>query len=469
MKTLYKYYLIFFFPICANGQVSTFQSTVNQPFYNFFSDSIVSYDYDTTKYLSINSRLFSIGSASKSDYSSTHLFGASLLSNINNKVTFTFHFDYLVGNHNSFINEYQDSLLVFPAFGREKSRLQYNLNYYVNKFIAVDFGKGKHFIGNGYRSLILSTEHSPYPYLKFTTQFGRVKYYNLYTTFLDTQDPTQNRKKHSSIHFFNFSLTENINIGIFEGVLWQSKDENYNRGYDIEYLNPIIFYRPVEFSKHSPDNVLMGTNFNAKLRTTTLYGQLLLDDLNISQQKDRDDDYGGGFFQNKFAYQLGLKSSFKELKVLLEYNQAQPYTYAHKEPMQSFTHFNQALAHPLGANFKEFVSLVYYTKEKWKFSIKLTHAKVGLDSLETHYGQNIFASDFDAQGDGDEYSYGNFNGQGVSTQINTLHTEMAYSFKWFDVFGSVFYKSKKSDLLDQTSLWYSVGIRTFPFSTFQDY
>ena len=46
---------------------------------------------------------------------------------------------------------------------------------------------------------------------------------------------------------------------------------------------------------------------------------------------------------------------------------------------------------------------------------------------------------------------------------------MAYSFKWFDVFGSVFYKSKKSDLLDQTSLWYSVGIRTFPFSTFQDY
>ena len=92
-----------------------------------------------------------------------------------------------------------------------------------------------------------------------------------------------------------------------------------------------------------------------------------------------------------------------------------------------------------------------------------------MDSVNTHYGQNIFASDFDAQGDGDEYSYGNFNGQGVSTQINTLHTEMAYSFKWFDVFSSVFYKSKKSDLFDQTSLWYSVGIRTFPVSIFQDY
>ena len=215
MKTLYKYYLILLFPISASAQINTFYSAENHPLFNDYSDSIISCDSDTTQHFSVGSRLFSIGSASKSDYSSTHLFGASLLSNINNKVTFTSHFDYLAGNHNSFINEYQDSLLVFPGFGREKSRLQYNLKYYVNKFITVDFGKGKHFIGNGYRSLMLSTEHSPYPYLKFTTEFGRVKYYNLYTTFLDIQDPTQNRKKHSSIHFLDFSLTENINIGSF--------------------------------------------------------------------------------------------------------------------------------------------------------------------------------------------------------------------------------------------------------------
>ena len=469
MKTLYKICLILFFPICSNGQINTFYSTEKYPLFNDYSDSIISCGSDTAQHFSVGPRLFSIGSAHKFDYVSTCLVGVTLSTNLRNKFTFSSHFDYLSGNYNSLINGYQDSLLVFPGFGREKSRLQYNLKYYVDKFITIDFGKGKYFIGNGYRSLILSTEHSPYPYLKLSTEFGRVKYCNLYTTFLDIEDPNQNRKKHSSIHFLDFSLTENINIGIFEGVIWQAKDEYYNRGYDVEYLNPIIFYRPVEFSKHSPDNVLIGMNFNAELKITTLYGQVLLDDLNISRQKDRDEEYGGGFFQNKFAYQLGLKSSFKEANVLLEYNQAQPYTYAHKEPMQSYTHSNQALAHPLGANFKELVALVKYNKEKWKFSIKLTHASVGLDSLNIHYGQNIFASDFDAQGDGDEYSYGNFNGQGVATQINTLHTEAAYSFKWFDVFSSVFYKTKKSDLLDQTSLWYSVGIRTFPFSTFQDY
>ena len=469
MKTLFKYCLILFFPVFANGQIATFQSVVNKPFSNFYSDSIAGCDSDTTQHFSAGSRFFGIGSTSKSDYASTYLVGATLSANVRNKITFISHFDYLSGNHNALLNEYQDSLLVFPGFGREKKRLQYNLKFNFNKFITADLGKGKHFIGDGYRSLFLSNEHSPYPYLKLTTEFGRVKYYNLYTTFLDMQNPTRDRKKHASIHFLDFQLTKNINIGVFEGVLWQVKDENYNRGYDVEYLNPIIFYRPVEFSKHSPDNVLMGANFNVKLKITTLYGQILLDDLNISRQKDRDEEFAVGFFQNKFAYQLGVKTTFKSLNFLLEYNQAQPYTYAHKEPMQSYTHMNQALAHPLGANFKEVIAIADYSKGKWKLSTKLTLVKVGMDSVHTHYGQNIFASDFDAQGDGGEYSYGNFNGQGVATQIQTLHTEVVYSLKWFDVFGSVFYKKKKSDLVDQNSLWYSLGIRTFPFSAFQDY
>ena len=469
MKTLFKYCLILFFPICASGQITTFQSAVNQLFSEDYSDTLVSCNSDTTQRLSMGSRFLGLSSTDKSDYAITCLVGATVSANIKNKITFISHFDYLGGSHNALVNSFKDSLSVFPAFGRDKSRLQYNLKYYFNKFITADFGKGKHFIGNGYRSLLLSAEHSPYSYLKLTTEFGRVRYYNLYTTFLDIQNLSQDRKKHASIHFLDFRLTDNINIGVFEGVLWQARDENYNRGYDVEYLNPIIFYRPVEFSKHSPDNVLMGASFNATWKPIVFYGQVLLDDLNISRQKDRDENFSGGFFQNKFAYQLGVKASFKDVNALLEYNQAQPYTYAHKEPMQSYTHMNQALAHPLGANFKEVVALADYSKEKWKFSIKLTLAKVGLDSVNTHYGQNIFASDFEAQGEKEEYSYGNFNGQGVSTQIYTLYTEVAYSLKWFDIFGSVYCKKKKYDLVDQTSLWYSVGIRTFSFPTFQDY
>jgi len=225
----------------------------------------------------------------------------------------------------------------------------------------------------------------------------------------------------------------------------------------------------VEFSmQSSKGNALMGTNLNITFGKTTLYSQALLDDLNISRKKDSDDDYEEGFFQNKYAYQLGLKRTVKDVRLLIEYNQVQPYTYGHRTILQNYSHMNQALAHPLGANFKEIIIITDYTKESWNFRLKITSAKIGLDSLNTHYGQNIFASDYEAS-TGGQQSYGNFNGQGVSTQINTVHAEAAYSLKWFDIFGSVYYRTKKSDLVDQTSLLYSVGIRTFPFSTFQDY
>lgn len=468
MRTLYKYFFLLLFPIYTCGQINLFHSNENRPLFIDYSDSLDIRYYNKDQSFALDPRFFVISSTNKSDFVGIYLVGANLSTNIINKLTFNSNFDYLSGNYNSLLNEYQDSLLIFPDFGRENFRVQYNLKYDINKFIAIDFGKGKHFIGSGYRSLFLSTKHSPYPYLKLTTEFGRIRYYNLYTTFLDI-NLKQKRKKHSSIHFLNFSLTESINIGIFEGVIWQSKDKNYDRGYDVEYLNPIIFYRPVEFSKHSPDNVLLGVTFNAKFKKTTLYSQVLLDDLNISRQKNTDDNYSAGFFQNKFAYQLGIKSSFKSVDVLIEYNQVQPYTYAHKVPMQSYTHLNQSLTHPLGANLKELVALANYTNKNWSFNIKLTYAKVGLDSLNTHYGQNIFASDFEAQADGDEYSYGNFNGQGFDTEIYTIHPEVTYSFKNLDFFGSVFYKNKKSNLIDHNSLWYSVGIRTFLFSAFQDY
>ncbi|MDC0249418.1 hypothetical protein OAK24_00890 [Flavobacteriales bacterium] len=468
MRRRFKFFLLLF-PICSVGQITTFYTAENILYSKDVLNKTTSYSSDTTQQISIAPRLFGVSTTSNNRTYNSCLLGVHLLANIGRELTIIANYDQLEGDPNSLITDYLDSLAVYPAFSAKKRRFQFNMKYNLNKFFTVDVGKGTHFIGNGYRSFLLSTEHSPYPYFKLTTKFGRVRYYNLYTTFLDIQESNQHRKKHSSIHFLDFTLTKNINIGVFEGVLWQAKDEDYTRGYDVEYLNPVIFFRPVEFSKHSPDNVLMGATLNATFNTTTFYSQILLDDLNISRQKDRDDEYSGGFFQNKFAYQLGFRSFFKGVNVLLEYNQSQPYTYAHKEPMQSYTHMNQSLAHPCGANFKEMVLLADYSTEKWKYSVKLTLANLGLDSVDTHYGQNIFVSDFDAQGDGEEYSYGNFNGQGVLTQLNTVYTEISYSLKWFDVFGSVFYRKQKSDLIDQTSLFYSLGIRTFPFSVFTDY
>jgi hypothetical protein len=467
MRTLIKFFLLAFVPFFVNGQISIFQTGTNKLFLESFSDTITV--SDTSLHISIEPRLFGVSSVSNNQTSTSYLLGVSLSANISNKITFISTYDYLGGNHNSMITEYQDSLGVFPSFDLENKRWQLNVKYKLNKFITADLGKGKHFIGNGYRSLLLSSKHSPYPYLKLTTEFGRVKYYNLYTTFLNPDMEDHGRKKHSAIHFLDFEITKNIHFGVFEAIMWQSKSENIDKGFEFAYMNPIIFYRPVEFSMQSnKGNALMGANFNITFGKTTLYGQALLDDLNISRQKDSDEDYDEGFFQNKYAYQLGVKTKIKDVNLLAEYNQTQPYTYGHRTILQNYSHMNQALAHPLGANFKEVVFITDYKKDKWKYRLKLTTALVGLDSLNTHYGQNIFESDHEAS-TGGQTSYGNFNGQGVLTTLSTMHAEVAYSLKWCDIFGSIYYKNKKSDLVDQTSLWYSLGIRTVPFSTFQDY
>ena len=463
MKTLFKIILFILIPFCVSSQNITFRSLIDNQFNDFSAD--------TSKHLTITPDVYGICSINEeNNTSNTFLLRATLTSNISNNLTVISHFDYLTGNHNYLMTEYQDSLGVFPAFGLADKRFQYNVKYKVNKFITADLGNGKQFIGNGYQSLLLSDVASSYPYLKLTTEFGRVKYYNLYTTFINHDMSDFGRKKHSTIHYLDFAISKNINFGVFESILWQSKSEEVNKGFEFAYLNPIIFYRPVEFSKHSSKgNALMGVNFNATFYKNSFYGQVLLDDMNISRQSDNDEgNYEEGFFQNKFGFQLGAKTKYKGVSILSEYNQVQPYTYGHRTILQNYSHMNQALAHPLGANFKEIVLMANYKKDKWNYSVKIISAKVGLDSLGTHYGQNIFESDYEAS-TGGQYSYGNFNGQGVVTHLNALHAEITYDYKWFDVFGSVFYKSKKSDLADQTSLFYSIGLRTFPFSTFTDY
>ena len=213
----------------------------------------------------------------------------------------------------------------------------------------------------------------------------------------------------------------------------------------------------------------MGVNLNFEFQKSTLYGQFMLDDLNISRQKDsHEENYKEGFFQNKFGFQIGVKTKYKGFDVLAEYNQVQPYTYGHRTILQNYTHTNQALAHPLGANFKELINILEFSRGKWSCSIKSVFANVGLDSLDTHYGQNIFMSDLDAS-TGGQYSYGNFNGQGVNTSIFVFQPELSFRLGKFDIFGSVLYRTKKSNILTEELLFYSVGLRTFLFSTYQDY
>ena len=453
---------------CVSAQSIPY-SGINNHFLDLSTDEL-SYFSDTNQCFLLGTRILALKSFSSKESYTTYSIGLSFETNIRQRLTIIGLYDYLKGSFNPKIKNFQDSLgIYYPGFGVNENRVQLNFKYLANNFLDVDFGYGKQFIGLGYHSLLLSDIADSYPHLRLSTKFGPVKYYNLYTTFLNPSRVNFGRKKHATIHYLDFAITEKVHLGIFESVLWQSKSESSNKGYELAYLNPVIFYRPVEFSKQSDKgNALMGATFNIEFENIILYSQFILDDLNISRAKDSDDNYRSGFFQNKYGYQIGLKGNLKDVDFLIEYNQVQPYTYGHRTILQNYSHMNQALAHPLGANFRELINILQFNQGNLQYRLKSIFSVVGLDSIGTHYGQDIFSADYNAS-TGGQSSYGNFNGQGFRTNIFSFQPEVSYKLKSFYLFGSVYYQKKKSDLLNQTYLFYTFGLRTFPFSAIPDY
>jgi hypothetical protein len=83
----------------------------------------------------------------------------------------------------------------------------------------------------------------------------------------------------------------------------------------------------------------------------------------------------------------------KNLDLQGELNIARPFTYAHSDSISNYTHYNQPLAHPLGANFVEAIGIVHFQpKPKWTGELKLIYIKQGLDTAGQNLGGNIFST-----------------------------------------------------------------------------
>ena len=277
------------------------------------------------------------------------------------------------------------------------------VTYKTNNMFTFQFGHGKNFVGDGYRSLLLSDNTFNYPYLKIQTTFWNVQYTNLYAELMDINyfkthmvsnwDQIGYPKKYLSSHYLSVNLTKDFNLSLFEAVVWRMNHAPGSRGFDINYLNPIAMLRPLEFSINSPDNVLLGVNTKYVFQRSYIYGQIVLDEFSISELRKDD-----GWWANKIGCQLGYKMfdlfNIHRLTCQAEYNYVRPYTYAHHNPQQNYAHYNQPLAHPLGANFSEFLIMANYKWKRFEIDAKIMFAKSGADFIgdTISYGSNIYFS-----------------------------------------------------------------------------
>ncbi|MEZ4737847.1 MAG: hypothetical protein R2818_00415 [Flavobacteriales bacterium] len=301
-----------------------------------------------------------------------------------------------------------------------------HMSWDAHKYINLTLGRGKNSFGDGYRSLFLSDETWSYPYFKISTTFWHIKYVNLFSMMDDIRKadgvPSNFQKKFSSMHYLSWNASKRLNFSVFEAIMWSNGDETYPRGFDVNYLNPIIFYRPVEFQLGSPDNALLGFASSVKAGKHVLfYAQFMLDEFLLRQVRE-----GNGWYANKQAVQLGVNAheafGVQGLHLRAEWNYVRPFMYTHSDTRQNYAHFGQALAHPYGSNVQEVLAHADLDRKGWVHTVRVSMAWMGTDSVFS-YGNNIFRPESDrpyVAGEGPvDFGYD----MGDNRQQTVLHVE----------------------------------------------
>lgn len=354
-----------------------------------------------------------------------------------------------------------------------------NLTYTPSKAINLQLGYGRNFIGDGYRSLLMGDGASPYPYFKINTTFWKVKYTNTYIWLKDVRsDVTDERTyatKFMANHYLSWNISKRFNIGLFESVVWSNSND---RGFDMNFVNPIIFYRTVEFTSSSRSgNAVLGLTAKYKWNNQiNFYGQFILDEFSLGDIKEQDNSW-----KNKYGYQLGVKYfnalNIKNLLLQVEYNHVRPYVYSHSNALTNYGHNNQSMGHQWGGNFKEFLAIARYHKGRYFADAKLTLGVRGLDFDTAADGLNYGANIYKPYEENRPFDKGVVVGQGNKTNVMIADLQAGYLINPatnLKLFGSLIYRSFSPEVdtptvFKQDTTWFTIGLRADIFNWYFDY
>ena len=248
----------------------------------------------------------------------------------------------------------------------------------------------KNFIGDGYRSMLLSDISSNSTFLKFNGAFGDVHITSILSYMLDPREVvsegisrSRSQRKWGAFQYADWNVSNRFSLGLFHSIIWANRN-----------------------NAETSDMMQVGLNTKYKaFRNASLYGQVLL--------------------SKKLAGQVGLRGfdalGVKNLNFLAEYNFAKPYSYASNDPLTNYSNYSQSLGHPFGANFHEFVGIVNYSYQKFDFSLQGNYGLYGLDVAEgDNYGKDLFKP-YDK-----DLAHDDAIGQGLKTTMVYADAKIAY-------------------------------------------
>ena len=298
---------------------------------------------------------------------------------------------------------------VLPGQGRVKlkdgNQLDYgwsqaNVSYAPTTWLNLQVGHGKHFVGHGYRSVLLSDNASNAPFLKFSllSRNKRWQYSWWYTKLMPgvtsadrlnagSSSETLFGWKRAVFHHLSVNLGR-VQLGLFEATMFRSVDANGVLPFDPLSVNPVIGVNTAATGFDGDNNSLAGLDVRVKVTDKAyVYGQFATD--------------GPG----RYAWQAGARAFDvlrKDLHVQVEYNSATPFMYMGAHAAQAYAHAGQAMANPLGAAYSEVVGIVDVGHKRWWLQGKLNLAAIQRDPADTtNLGSDLGKPDRLAPTEGD--------------------------------------------------------------------
>tara|TARA_R110002072_G_scaffold302889_1_gene489488 strand:+ start:9228 stop:10649 length:1422 start_codon:yes stop_codon:yes gene_type:complete len=310
-----------------------------------------------------------------------------------------------------------DSINKVSLYSDVHARISFTPNHIFNFQVGID----NNFIGEGSRSMFLSDYGASYPFGQIRMRFWRLEYTILYQ-FLREQESnsTDWESKFASSHHISFNAAKWLNFGLFETVIFQPRDTLLNRGFDAEYLNPFVMYRPQEYSLGSSDNVLIGFELNAFWKKHTFYSQFILDEFVLAEIRAK-----SKWWANKYGGQFGVKGRFSKGEnsffYRLEYNFARPFTYSHLSPELNYGNQGVALAHPYGSSFMEILGEFKWQNKRLFAHVFANYYLRGGSQDGLNYGEDIYVPYINKP-----FEYGYKIGSGKATNGTKVVLTMGY-------------------------------------------
>ncbi|QES87998.1 hypothetical protein [Rhizosphaericola mali] len=336
------------------------------------------------------------------------------------------------------------------------------VSFSVSKKVDFQLAFDQFQIGDGYRSLFISNYGAPFFYLRMNAKLGNkvtltsvgaqtiAPFSNNPASGVNARDSTRPRS-YMVFHYLDWQATDWLKVGAFENTMINGA---------IKATDPtaIIGTDPTQGPISTSEK---GTTTRSRVgidarvipvKDVEVYGQWLIDGLTkvaSSNWKDRN------------AFQLGAKYmdafAIPNLNLQAETNIVRPYAYSSNYVENNYTQYNMPLAHPLGANFREYIGLISYRPiNKLYLNAKAIMYTKGLDEIGYNYGGNLLfpmsynrPSDKISIGDGDRAKVKLFAFNASYELIQNLFIDANYSIRDF-----------KSDVNGTNNIkFYSIGLR----------